>query len=150
QDAFLEWGGILLLPIIKILGIAYKESHFYYQEKNGNMTFTRGILEYDDALASFKVGKGIKFEGTLVITGENGYIFVPAPWWKMNYFEIRYEDLRKTKKYFFDYEGEGIRYEIQKFVEKINYRDMEMKYSITEILCETDIVQQYCQYKKYM
>lgn len=142
QDAFLEWGGIALLPIIKILGTEYMDCHLFNFE-NRNMTFIRGILEYPNAMASFKVGKGIKFEGSLVITGENGYIFVPAPWWKTDYFEIRYEDLRRTKKYFFDYEGEGIRYGIQKFVEKLNYKDMEMKYSMRETLCETDIMQQY-------
>lgn len=32
------------------------------------------------------------------------------------FFEVRYEDLNKNRKYFYPYEGEGLRYEIKEFV----------------------------------
>ena len=51
-------------------------------------------------MASIKVGKGVKSEGELIISGTKGYIYVPAPWWKTDYFELRYEDQNKNKKYF--------------------------------------------------
>ena len=47
-------------------------------------------------------------------------MYVPAPWWKTEYFELRYEDLNKTRKYFSKFEGDGLRYEINEFLSHIN------------------------------
>ena len=55
----------------------------------------------------------------MVITGTKGYIYVPAPWWKTDYFEVRYEDINKNTKYFYKFEGEGLRYELVEFVRSI-------------------------------
>ena len=49
--------------------------------------------------ASIKVGKGVKTEGELVISGTKGYIYVPAPWWKTDYFEVRREYPTQYKRY---------------------------------------------------
>ena len=62
-----------------------------------------------------KVGTGAKSEGEMVISGTKGYIYVPAPWWKTDYFEIRYENSNDNKRYFYQLDGEGIRYEIVAF-----------------------------------
>lgn len=115
-----DWCSTVMLPIIKILGTDLKDFHLYTFEENNFNYFTRGVLNFPNATASFKVGKGIKFEGELIITGTKGYIYVPAPWWNTDYFEIRYEDLRNTKKYFYNYEGSGLRYMLLKFVQLIN------------------------------
>ena len=48
-----------------------------------------------------------------------GYVYVPAPWWKTDYFEVRYEDQNQNKKYFYPFVGEGLRYEIKDFVASI-------------------------------
>ena len=37
-------------------------------------------------------------------------------WWLTNFFEICYEDQTKNKKFFYSYDGEGLRYEIQEFM----------------------------------
>ena len=55
----------------------------------------------------------------MTIAGTKGYVFVPAPWWKTDYFEVRYEDQNLTKKYFYPYVDEGLRYEIKDFVAAI-------------------------------
>ena len=60
-----------------------------------------------------------KSEGELIITGTKGYIYVPAPWWKTDYFEIRYEDASQNKRYFYQLDGEGIRYELVAFTRAI-------------------------------
>jgi hypothetical protein len=78
--------------------------------------FTKAVFRYDHAVASFQVGLGVKTEGNLVISGTKGYVYVPAPWWKTDYFEVRYEDQNLNKKYFYPYVGEGLRYEIKDFV----------------------------------
>ncbi|HCY73233.1 MAG TPA: glycerol-3-phosphate cytidylyltransferase, partial [Rikenellaceae bacterium] len=72
-----------------------------------------------------KVGKGVKSEGELIISGTKGYIYVPAPWWKTDYFEIRYENPQDNRRYFYQLDGEGIRYEIVAFVKAVEQgRDM--------------------------
>ena len=71
------------------------------------------------ATSSITLGIGVKTEGNLVISGTKGYIIVSAPWWLTSYFEVCYEDQAKNKKYFYSYDGEGLRYEIQEFVSMI-------------------------------
>ena len=72
-------------------------------------------MEYGDRTASLKTGVGVKSEGSLVISGTKGYVYIPAPWWKTDYFEVRYENQNDNKKYFFPYESSGLRYEIEAF-----------------------------------
>ena len=62
----------------------------------------------------------MKSEGELVISGTRGYVYVPAPWWKTDYFEIRYENPADNKRYFYQLDGEGIRYEMVAFISSIN------------------------------
>lgn len=109
-----------LLPIVKLLGSDYKNIQFFSFYENGVDLFTRGVIQYQDAVASFKVGLGVKTEGELIISGTKGYAWVPAPWWKTEYFELRYEDLNKTRKYFSAFDGDGLRYEINEFLMLIN------------------------------
>ena len=81
--------------------------------------FTHIEFVYEHAIATVKVGKGVKSEGELIITGTKGYVYVPAPWWKTEYFEIRYEDQNNNKRYFYQLDGEGIRYELVAFLKAI-------------------------------
>ena len=74
---------------------------------------------YDHAVASIKIGDGVKSEGELIISGTKGYIYVPAPWWKTDYFEIRFENQAENKRYFYQLDGEGIRYELVAFIKAI-------------------------------
>ena len=55
----------------------------------------------------------------MTIAGTKGYVYVPAPWWKTDYFEVRYEDQNQNKKYFYPFVGEGLRYEIKDFVASV-------------------------------
>ncbi len=117
-----DWGPIGMLPIFEILGTKYKKKHFatyYLNEDKKYDLFTKVELIYDNAVASLKVGKGVKAEGELIISGTRGYIYVPAPWWKTDYFEIRFEDPLNNKRYFYKLDGEGIRDEYVVFLKKI-------------------------------
>lgn len=116
------WGPTALLPIFQLLGSVYKcktiTSAFIDKGKNFDI-FTKIAFVYDHAVASIKVGKGVKSEGELIISGTEGYVYVPAPWWKTDFFEIRYEDSNRNKRYFYQLDGEGIRYELVQFVKSI-------------------------------
>ena len=89
---------------------------------------------FNHAVASIKVGDGIKSEGQLIISGTKGYIYVPAPWWKTDYFEIRYENANDNKRYFYQLDGEGIRYEMVAFA-----RSIESGKTISNIKEETSL-----------
>lgn len=117
-NSICAWGPTAMLPIFQLLGTEYSEkatvSYFEDSEKHFDL-FSRITFTYPNAVASIKVGKGVKSEGELVISGTKGYIYVPAPWWKTDYFEIRYENPEDNKRYFYQLDGEGIRYEIVSF-----------------------------------
>lgn len=108
-----------LLPIFKFLGMEYRNINFYSKMKNDVDMFTKAIFRYDHAVASFQVGLGVKTEGSMTIAGTKGYVYVPAPWWKTDYFEVRYEDQNQNKKYFYPFVGEGLRYEVKSFVASV-------------------------------
>ena len=54
-----------------------------------------------------------------MISGTRGYVYVPAPWWKTEYFEMRFENQSDTEKYFYKFAGDGLRYEMVEFLERV-------------------------------
>jgi choline-phosphate cytidylyltransferase len=116
------WAPAAMLPVFQILGTDYTKKLFFtkFQDREENMdAFTKVDFVYPSAVATIKVAKGAKAEGELVIAGTEGYIYVPAPWWKTDYFEVRYENQEDNKRFFYQLEGEGIRYEIVAFAKAI-------------------------------
>lgn len=116
------WGPTVLLPVFQFLGTDYQKKTIISKlidRKTMFDGFTKIDFVYDEAVASIKVGKGVKSEGEMIIAGTKGYIYVPAPWWKTDYFEIRYEDQTENRRYFYQLEGEGIRYELVEFLKEI-------------------------------
>ena len=114
-----ELAPLCLMAIVKLLGKDYKDVRFYSKMQGGVDIFTKGHVIYDKAVASFTLGLGVKTEGNLVVSGTKGYILVPSPWWLTNYFEVCYEDQNQNKKYFYSYDGDGLRYEIQEFASMV-------------------------------
>lgn len=114
------WGPTALLPVFQILGNKYKDLNIVSKMVGRDHdSFTKVNFTFGSAVASIKVADGVKSEGELIISGTGGYIYVPAPWWKTDYFEIRYEDVKLNRRYFYQLDGEGIRYEIAAFVKAI-------------------------------
>jgi len=139
-----ELGSYVLLPIIKILGMDYEQLHFYSYFANGVDLFTKGLLLYKNATASFKVGLGVKTEGELIISGTKGYAYVPAPWWKTEYFELRFEDQNQTRKYFYKFDGDGLRYEINDFLLEINnLQSKSFKFLNSESIAIASIIEKF-------
>ena len=105
-NSICSWGPTALLPILQILGTEYNQMHIYshMNESEDNFDlFTKISFSYPHAVASIKVGMGVKSEGELIISGTEGYIYVPAPWWKTDYFEVRFENAENNKRYFYQY-----------------------------------------------
>lgn len=142
--ALYEQGSYPLLPIVKLMGCNYRNINFYSRMGNGVDIYTKGIVSYDHSICSFKVGLGVKTEGNLVISGTKGYAYVPAPWWKTDYFELRYEDQNKNQKFFYKWEGFGLRYEIQEFISCIvNKRISSIRLRRRESIFMANIMEQF-------
>ena len=139
-----ELGSYPLLPILKLCGIQYEGLNLYSRIKDGVDMYTKGVFKYPNAVCSFKVGLGVKTEGNLVISGTKGYAYVPAPWWKTDYFEFRYEDQNQNKKFFYKWDGAGLRYEIQEFISCIvNNRQSTARLRRRESIAMADIMQRF-------
>ena len=142
--ALFEQGSYPLLPIFRLLGINYEDLTLFSRMENGVDIYTRGVFRYDNATCSFKVGLGVKTEGNLVISGTKGYAYVPAPWWKTDYFELRYEDQNENKKFFYKWDGYGLRYEIQEFVSCIlNHRFSSARLRRRESIQMASVMEQF-------
>lgn len=116
------WGPTAMLPIFQLLGTDYVSKRIvtrFVDEERSYDAFTNIMFIYPHAVASLKVGQGVKSEGEMVVSGTKGYIYVPAPWWKTDYFEVRYEDPHNNKRYFYQLDGEGLRYELLSFLKTI-------------------------------
>ncbi len=135
-NSLCAWGPTAMLPIFHILGCAYKRADItslLLEKSRRYDAFTKIDFLYDDAIASIKVGRGVKSEGELIVSGTQGYLYVPAPWWKTDYFEIRYENAENNRRYFYQLDGEGIRYELVAFVKAIASGTEEQYYISEEV-----------------
>jgi glycerol-3-phosphate cytidylyltransferase len=142
--AITEHAPLTVMAIIKLLGLEWKDVNFHTKRENGVDIYTKGVINYHHATSSFTLGIGVKTEGNLVISGTKGYVYVPAPWWLTSYFEVRYEDQTKNKKYFYSYDGEGLRYEIQEFLSMIvNDRRSCYKLRRRESVAIAEIIEKY-------
>ena len=140
-----------LLPIVKLLGTSYLHLNLYSRMEGGVDIYTKGVIRYPKAICSFKLGLGVKTEGNLVISGTKGYAYVPAPWWKTDYFELRYEDQNENKKFFYKWDGAGLRYEIQEFISCImNGRLHSVRLSRKESMVMADMMQQFTERKNWV
>ena len=122
QNSICAWGPTAMLPIFQLMGVNPVKTEIVTRLVNKELNFdgfTRVSFEFNNSVASIKIAKAAKSEGELIITGTKGYIYVPAPWWKTDYFEIRYENQNDNKKYFYQLDGEGIRYEIVDFARSV-------------------------------
>ncbi len=149
--ALFEQGSYPLLPIFKMCGINYENLNIYSRMVNGIDTYTKGVFRFKNAVCSFKVGLGVKTEGNLIISGTKGYAYVPAPWWLTDYFEFRFEDQNENKKFFYKWDGFGLRYEIQEFISSIiNKRFSNSRLRRRESIQMATVMQQFIERKNFM
>lgn len=124
--SFLEFGTYTMLPIMKLLGIEEKEVRFrsVLNDKGIDM-YTKAEFDFGEQTGLSKTGLAVKSEGEMVIAGTEGYILARAPWWLTKHFEVRHEDSNQKEVYDFPFEGQGLRYEIKAFVERIRGNEVE-------------------------
>ena len=120
RGSFYDLSPYFALPAFALLGCDYKQATIACTIEDGFCTWSKLDLIYENATATLYAGQGVKTENDMVITGTKGYVYVPAPWWKTEYFEVRSEDLRNTRKFYYECVGHGHRYELFEFLRLIN------------------------------
>ncbi len=134
-NSIYTWGPAALLPVFYLLGTEYAQKTISSRIIGEHYdVFTKVAFTFPHSVASIKVGQGVKSEGELIISGTKGYVYVPAPWWKTDYFEMRYENPAENKRYFYQLDGEGIRNELVVFLRTIitgkNYANVDDNVSL--------------------
>lgn len=133
-----------LLAVIKTLGTGFTavRTRSYRPPGAEVEQFSQIDIDYPNAVAIARTGIGVKSEGHLVISGTEGYIYVPAPWWLTEYFEARFEDPSRNRKYFYKFEGDGLRYELADFAALIREgRSTSFKYPSEESIAIAGILE---------
>lgn len=141
-----SWGPTAVLPVFQLLGTEYSNctitSALSSEIKNCDL-FTKIDFLYPHAVATVKIGTGVKSEGELIVSGSKGYIYVPAPWWKTDYFELRYENQSNNRRYFYHLDGEGIRYEVINFIKAITTRKESFYLTKKTSRCIADLMERF-------
>jgi glycerol-3-phosphate cytidylyltransferase len=119
--AISELASYVLLPAVKIFGIEADEvrATSFKGDRDAVEQFSSIEVCYPGGMCTGRVGIGVKAEGELIIGGTEGYLYVPAPWWLTDYFEIRYENPGLRERRYVDFAGDGLRYEIAEFASVI-------------------------------
>ena len=137
------WAPTALLPLLQLLGNQEQKSSIIRIDlKNhpGFDAYGRIDLMYGGAIGTAVFGKAVKSEGSLVVAGTQGYVFVPAPWWKTDYFEIRRENQTENRRFYYQLDGEGIRNELASFARSVqtgrgySYIERETSISIARLM----------------
>lgn len=147
--SFTELSTYPLCVIIMLLGTKYNDIAFssIYDNETGVDIFTKINFSYPNSMATANVGIGVKKEGDLVISGTKGYIYVPAPWWKTEYFELRFEDLSDVQKFFVKFSGDGLRYELADFLQAVHSRKSSYKFKKEYSICIAGVIEKFLRYQ---
>lgn len=140
-----ELGSYPLCIITKLLGTQPDKIEYttMIDPETGVDLMTKAAIIYEKAIGIANVGIGVKKEGDCVISGTDGYIYIPAPWWKTEYFEVRFEDLNKTQKIFTKFDGDGLRYELAEFLKSINTKTKTYKLTDEESIFISRIIEEF-------
>ena len=133
-----------LLAIFKILGTDFIDVNFISKFNADRIDiFTKFNVLFKHSIGTGTVAIDAKNEGDLTVVGTKGYLYVPAPWWKTDYFEVRFEDINKNNKYFYKFDGDGLRYEINNFLECINNKVSSIYWNKKEILSVVSVIDKF-------
>lgn len=114
-----------LIAISKIIETEYLSvDKFDVVEKN-KITYKKVNIKFKNSIASLQVTKNMKLNDEITIIGTSGYVIVEKPWWKTEVYTVYNEE--KTRKYSFDFDEEGIRYELSDFLNTITTNDNYQK-----------------------
>lgn len=150
--SFLEFGTYGLLPAIRLFGIERvmgMEALFHVQRDERDVdVYAKAFLRGEDATALVKTGLGVKTEGQLLVSGTQGYVLAPSPWWLTTRFEVRHEDPNDIQVYEAPLLGAGLRYVLDNFIQLINGEEgVKPKLLPEESIAMASVIQKYLEAK---
>lgn len=93
------------------------------------------LLEYESGIVSVELSNSPFWHSSLLICGTGGVAHVPDDWWNMGYFKISDRSDINTKRFSFNFEGNGFRYLIQELLTIIDeQRDASSRLTETDSL----------------
>lgn len=115
-------GAYPILAVVKLLGDGYTElsSRMLIPKHSEVDIFTRVDLTYPQAVASVTLGVGGRSMNDLRVTGTNGYLYAPEPWWIADQFETCFDDASENQRFFQRFEGSGHRYELAELASRLH------------------------------
>lgn len=113
-----------LCIVIKLLGNEVNKYN-YKIIKDDRDTVVYGTIElmYSKTIVLIEIGMDVQLEDGVIITGDNGTIFVPDEWWNLGYFKMKEKNNSKFKRYSFNFDGNGFRYVIRELLHILNNKD---------------------------
>jgi predicted dehydrogenase len=122
----------------------------FYDNVDNSVDAANTIISthHDGSLSISTVGIGMKSEGCAVVSGTKGYLYIPAPWWLTKDFYIRYEDPNKEVSFHYNFEGDGLRYEISEFISLIHRNQIEsMRLTYKDMIEINKVISAYNKYR---
>lgn len=140
-----ELGSYPLFAIFRLLGTDYTDLRFRsFRDSRGVDQYTEISLTFPHAVATARIGLGVKSEGALTVAGTEGYLRVDAPWWKPQSFSLCYEDPERDERFYEKYLGAGLRYEISSFLDLTRSEDRRnAKLSEQESIAIAGVMERY-------
>lgn len=149
DEEIIEQVSYPLMAISKIIGDNYKDVNFYNIKDKDLINYCKIFFRYDNIIASIQLASNMSMDNKMTIVGTNGYAIVKEPWWKTEYFEIFTGE--KNKKYYFEYEEDGLRYELSDFINTITNNENYQKIFQQDSAFISDIIDKYNQgYNTYI
>lgn len=121
MDAIAELAVYPTLTVLKLLGNDYTDLRCHILESfpKGQSLLARIDIDYPNAFASLKVGRGLRAENDLEVAGTEGTLHVPAPWWQSQHYETRFDDANENEAFYDRLEGDEYRYELAELSTRI-------------------------------
>ena len=130
-----------LMAISKIIGNNYEKINFYNIKEKEKNIYSKIFIQYANSIATIQLSSQMKIKDQLTIIGTNGYIIVEEPWWRAETYEVYTEE--KNKKYCFEFDDEGLRYELSNFLNTINTHENYQKIFEEDSLFISDVLDKY-------
>ena len=128
---FIDLAYYPVCAIVKILGFDYKDCTVnLVRNADGDITYGVITFSFDNTVAVCEISMDYETDCEMSILGTNGEIYVPEDWWRMGYFKYKNADDPRTKHYSSNFEGNGLRYLVQAFIQEIRSQNVDT-YRIT-------------------
>ncbi len=103
-----------LCVIVKLLGTEFHSvTSDIVRNEDGSPAYGLIKFLYNNCIATAEISMDISINGGMEIVGRNGSIYVPDDWWQIGYFRLKKLNEPRSKRYSFNFEGNGFRYLLQ-------------------------------------